>query len=431
VLGHGGAVLNEEQETLPAGTQIDAFEIVSLLGRGGMGAVYKAVDRSLDRYVALKTVERGITDDPVSLERFRREAKAASSISHPNVVSIFGFGVRGNLPYMVMEMLRGQSLADLIATGPLSVERTADIFLGVCAGLYAAHQHGIVHRDLKPPNVFLTKTWLGETAKILDFGISKGVGSADLTDKDHIIGSPFYFSPEQVIRGRIVDARADQFSMGVMLFQCVTGRLPYKETRLADQFDELRRGRFIRPTAFRPDLPPAFESVIAQAMTKDPEGRFSTAREFGRALLPFASINSQRKWSEHYVAYNASFNEHAPSSPHSRPRQVPPTSQLPSLDETAVDPVTELDASPAPQFPGLGPSGPVPHYRPEFNPAESRRAADAVAAATGGTKLLDHDPVSGPPILSAPAHPVPRITVVLLAAIAALGGGAVLLSLLR
>lgn len=257
------------------------------------------------------------------------------------------------------------------------------------------------------------------------------MGSADLTDKDHIIGSPFYLSPEQVIRGRIVDARADQFSVGVMLFQCVTGRLPYKATRLADQFDELRRGSFIRPTAFRPDLPPAFEPVIAQAMTKDPDSRFATAREFGRALLPFASINSQRKWSEHYVAYNASFNEHAPSAPHSRPRQVPPTSKLPPLDETSVDPVVEMDDPPAPQFPGLGPSGPVPHYRPEFNPAESRRAADELAAATGGTKLLEHEPASDPVQTSATSFPSTRLTLALLLAIATLGVGAVLLSLLR
>lgn len=419
--------MNEPQETLPAGTRIDAFEIVSLLGRGGMGAVYKAVDRSLDRYVALKTVERGITDDPVSLERFRREAKAASSISHPNVVAIFGFGVRGNLPYMVMEMLRGQSLADLIATGLLAVERTADIFLGVCAGLYAAHQHGIVHRDLKPPNVFLTKTWLGETAKILDFGISKGVGSADLTDEDHIIGSPFYLSPEQVIRGRLVDARADQFSVGVMLFQCVTGRLPYRSVRLADQFDELRRGSFIRPTAFRADLAPAFEAVIAQAMTKDPAARFSSAREFGRALLPFASINSQRKWSEHYVAYNACITESAPSAPN----LMPPTSKLPPADQTMVEPVTDLDAKPVPDFPGLGASGPVPHYRPEFNPLESRRVSDALAAASGGTKLLERDPELEPPQPIATPFPSPRLTRALLIAITTLGAGAVLFSLLR
>lgn len=181
-----------KRPVLRPGDRLATFDLLELLGKGGMGAVFKAVDRSLDRQVALKMMDAAISADPVSLERFRLEAKTASQINHPNIVSIFAYGVEGAVPYIAMELLAGQSLADCLSTGRLEVERAADIMLGVCAGLFAAHAHGVIHRDLKPQNIFLTRTWLGETAKILDFGISKASGDPDLTGEDVVMGTPFY-----------------------------------------------------------------------------------------------------------------------------------------------------------------------------------------------------------------------------------------------
>ena len=197
---------------------------------------------------------------------------------------------------------------------------------------------------------------------------------------------------------------------------------------------ELRRGSFISPTVFRPDLPPAFEAVIAQAMAKDPGVRFPSAREFGRALLPFASINSQRKWSEHYVAYNAAAANFEPSAPNPLPTSLASTSKLPP-DQTIAEPIRNLDTPPEPQFVALTPTGPGPEYRPEFSPNENRRLSDALAAASGRTKLLEHEPRVNPRVgpkqpnsLPAEVRGFPLAPMLLIAAV---GIGAVLFSVLR
>ena len=164
---------------------------------------------------------------PNALARFRREAQAASRVVHPNLVIIYSYGTQGDTPYIVMEYLSGRSLAAEIAEGPLSVERTANVLVAACAGVHAAHRANVVHRDLKPGNIFLARTPMGETPKILDFGISRvGGDDANLTGTGDIVGTTYYLAPEQAA-GREVDARADQHALGVILYECLTGVRPF------------------------------------------------------------------------------------------------------------------------------------------------------------------------------------------------------------
>jgi serine/threonine-protein kinase len=169
---------------------VDHFEIVGLIGQGGMGCVYKALDRELGRPVAIKTLHGIDQHQPQSLARFRREAQAASRVVHPNLVIIYSSGTFGDTPYIAMEYLSGRSLAAEIADGPIPVERTADILGAACAGVYAAHRADVVHRDIKPANIFLARTPMGETPKILDFGISRiGDDNSSLTGTGDVVGT--------------------------------------------------------------------------------------------------------------------------------------------------------------------------------------------------------------------------------------------------
>jgi serine/threonine protein kinase len=284
--------------------RIDRYELQELIGEGGMGAVYRAIDTRLGRMVALKTVVshhtgEGLTDE--LRQRFMHEALAASKVDHRNVVQVIDFGVaEDGTPYLVMEYLRGRDLGVLLkkAKTPLPIEYVADVMLGVCAALRACHQLGIVHRDLKPSNIFLADTDTGPEIKVLDFGVSKAPMAGDLTQEGQILGTPQYLSPEQV-NGK-ARPESDQYSLGVLLYVCLTKKLPFEEHQNLSLLRAIEVGRFQGPRAHRPEIPEALQAIILRAMHANPNERFESVHALGQALWTFASSRGQVEWKNYY-----------------------------------------------------------------------------------------------------------------------------------
>lgn len=307
--------VTEEDDGLPAGTRLGKYQIVGRLGSGGMGAVYEAIHTGISKPVALKTLSARLASQPRAQTRFLREAAAASRLDHPNVVDVIDFGADAGVNYLVMELLRGEDLSQLLARdreSGLPIERVADTMLAVCAGVFAAHQAGVIHRDLKPQNIFLARTPLGDVVpKVLDFGISKLLDdemSKSLTGTGAVIGTTPYLSPEQVSGGDI-GARSDQYTMGVILYECVTGKRPHAGEVIYVMMRNIAEGRFPRPRELRPDLPLGFEEVILRAMSRAPDHRYESVHSLGRAMLSFATPKQRMIWSDYYERDKPSTSE--------------------------------------------------------------------------------------------------------------------------
>ena len=290
---------------LQQGVVLGKYQIVRRLGAGGMGSVYEAVHTHIGKSVALKTMNPALTSDPRAEARFMREAAAASRLGHPNVVDVTDYGSDQGVVYIVMEILRGDDLSTLVQHAPAGLEASfvADVMLAVCAGVFAAHEKGVVHRDLKPQNIFLARTPLGDVVpKVLDFGISKlldeGVGSG-LTNSGSVMGTTHYLSPEQVT-GLAVDGRSDEFALGVILFECLTGQRPHQGDTIFTIMRAISEGRFQRPRVLRPDMLPALEAVILRAMAARPDDRYPTVHAMGNGLLPFATPRGQVMWGDYF-----------------------------------------------------------------------------------------------------------------------------------
>ncbi|HXU62872.1 MAG TPA: serine/threonine-protein kinase, partial [Polyangia bacterium] len=314
--------------------RIDRYELLELIGEGGMGAVYRALDSRLGRTVALKTVltTRGTEAFNQELRaRFMREALAASKVEHRNVVQVIDFGVaEDGTPYLVMEYLRGADLAALLNDSPacLPIEQVTDIMLPVCAALRACHQAGVVHRDLKPSNIFLAETDTGPAVKVLDFGVSKAPIAGDLTQEGQILGTPQYLSPEQV-NGK-VGPESDQYALGVLLYICLTKRLPFEEHQNLSLLRAIDLGRFPSPRIYRPELPEALEAVVLRAMHVDPKQRFESVHALGQALWSFASPRGQLEWQNFYLHAAPAVSPHQATVPVTPPRSMPRTEILPT-----------------------------------------------------------------------------------------------------
>jgi serine/threonine-protein kinase len=266
-------------------TMVDGrYRVLSRLGSGGMADVFLAEDQQLGRKVALKLLHHRFAEDPDFVERFRREAQAAANLNHPNIVGIYDWGQDGGTYFIVMEYVEGRSLRDLMrAEGPLDAQRAADIGVEIAAALSFAHEHGVVHRDVKPGNVLITPTG---SVKVTDFGIARAGTSENLTQTGSVMGTATYFSPEQA-QGLAVDGRSDVYSLGVVLYEMVTGLAPFSgEAPLAVALKHVREEP-IPPTARNQAVPPAFEQIVLAAMAKDPDQRYQSANELRADLLRF------------------------------------------------------------------------------------------------------------------------------------------------
>lgn len=281
-------------EFLAPGSAFGRYVIARLVGRGGMGAVYEATHTDLKKRVAIKTLHSRVSAAPDVRARFRREGESAARIRHPNVCDIYDVGEEKGTPYLVMEFLEGNDLGrHLKRQGRLAPREMADLMLPVVCALDVAHSAGVVHRDLKPSNVFLAEGTHGErTPKLVDFGISKIVddqGLDGLTATGAVLGTPYYMSPEQAHGGSEVDPRSDQYSLGVILYQCATGERPFRADSMYQILHKIVEGDFVSPSVVAPDIPPSLEASILRAMARDPNHRHETVLDFGRTLLPFAS----------------------------------------------------------------------------------------------------------------------------------------------
>ncbi|HEY0795920.1 MAG TPA: serine/threonine-protein kinase, partial [Acidisarcina sp.] len=288
--------------TLASGHKLGPYEIVSAIGMGGMGEVYRARDTRLFRTVAVKILPAHLSSDPIRKQRFEREARAVSALSHSNICPLYDIGEQDGIQYLVMEYLEGRILSEIIGPSGVPVPEALRLAIQIAEALDTAHAGGVIHRDLKPANLFLTRR--GDL-KILDFGLVKSIskgplpdsrdGSPDSEDSDMTmadeelsttglaLGTIAYMSPEQA-RGENVDERSDLFSFGVVLYEMTTGQQPFTGAGMAVIFDSILHRQPRSPSTISPSIPMSLERVIVRLMAKDPAARFVSARELSTEL---------------------------------------------------------------------------------------------------------------------------------------------------
>jgi eukaryotic-like serine/threonine-protein kinase len=274
---------------LPSGTLLGPYEILSPAGAGGMGEVYRARDTRLDRIVAIKILPAHLSSNPESKQRFDREARTISSLSHPNICQLYDVGTQDGISYLVMEYLEGETLAERLSKGPLPLDQALKYGIEICEGLEKAHRCGVVHRDLKPGNIMLTRS----CTKLMDFGLAKPVSGIPrssglsetlatpqqpLTQEGMVVGTFQYMSPEQV-EGKEADARSDVFALGAVLYEMVTGRRAFEAKTTASTIAAILAAEPPPISSVQPLSPPALEGTIKSCLAKDPDERVQTAHD--------------------------------------------------------------------------------------------------------------------------------------------------------
>ena len=289
-----------DEENLKVGQKIGHYEITALLGKGGMGEVYLAQDTRLSRKVALKFLPAAFTQDQERLRRFEQEARATSALNHPNILTIFEIGEADERHYIATEFIEGETLRQRIAVGSLKLGETLDIAEQIASGLSAAHGAGIVHRDIKPENIMIRRDGI---VKVLDFGLAKlapiqtsGSGPEDSTQAlgktgpGVVMGTVAYMSPEQA-RGQALDARTDIWSLGMVIYQMLTGSSPFSGATSSDTLVSILEREPRSLHSFSAEIPEELEWIVTKALTKDCDDRYQTAREM---FTDLRAVLSQR-----------------------------------------------------------------------------------------------------------------------------------------
>jgi serine/threonine-protein kinase len=419
------------------------YQIDRLLGSGGMGAVYQVTHRVTGKAFAIKWLLPRLSAETDAVQRFIREAQVAGRVDHPNIVEVYDVGQEGDTFYMVMELLHGESLAQrLTSKARLSPAEICQILIPVARGLEAAHRAGVIHRDLKPDNIFLCRNEDGsDLPKLLDFGISKvseatGEISSGITRQGAIMGTPYYMAPEQM-RGHGVDARTDVYALGVIMYQALSGELPFTGETFADLLLKIVSTEPKPLAALAPDTPKALIEVVERALSRDQAARVATAGTFGQLLQPYAGGAAMGS-----MAPSASVSPAAPGmntqtplatsfkpAPAARPSRVllpvaavacvglgaaawfalQPTAADPSLAASKSDemrlvrPMAVQPVAPAPVEPPVAPAEP-----------DATATLDAALPTPNTTQIEPPDagvaqvkPVVVAPVLPLPAAPVP------------------------
>jgi serine/threonine protein kinase len=351
--GAAAPIASGERTSLELGARLGPFQIIDRLGAGGMGEVYRALDSRLGRKVALKVLPTNLLSNREGLARFAIEARSASALNHPNIVTIFEIGQADSSPYLAMELIDGWTMRHLIEAGPLPVKKTLDLAMQIAAGLAKAHQAGIVHRDLKPENIMVTQDGF---VKILDFGLAKLQGGlhgapipqdGSLTQAGFVLGTPDYMSPEQAA-GRALDFRSDQFSAGLIFYEMLTRRQIFHRETPVQTLSAIIQEEPIPLESLNARVPPPLRWAIERCLSKDPADRYATTAELARELkqirdnlADFLQASAERRSTRQEAA--------AVISTSSDPAMLPTTrSYLPSVAREAAPLPAPAAATPAP-----------------------------------------------------------------------------------
>ena len=330
---------------LEDGDRFGKYEVVRWIARGGMSEVYEAIHTGLKKPVALKVLRGEMAENAEARERFVSEGSNAVLVRHPNVVDVSDVGVIDELPYLVMELLEGESLGAVYArAGRLPVSDVVDLLLPVAAAVGLAHEHGVIHRDLKPDNVFLQYEGRRVVPKVLDFGASRALHDRRITMNVSVLGTPHYMSPEQARGEKTTEARTDQYALGVMLYEGVTGRLPRESNDPLELLHQVAYGPF-RPPSELGDIPEGLETVILRAMAREPSQRYATMRDMALAMVPFASEVAREYWSVELAFPSTGRSPDIAQPPVSPQRLTPFRTGPPPSPDAAFENLAETDVT--------------------------------------------------------------------------------------